>query len=353
MKFSFFIYLFFTTYFLYSQNIIPNPSFEYCKRPINNWIATHILFEKSMNDWFVPNEGSPDILQKKYLGKFFFKRPKVNLVPYSPKNGDVMIGLKLYGCENGQHCKEYIQTKLKESLKKGKKYYLEFWVKPINTSIKINNIGAYLSVDKLENFTSGVYHINTHINSNSIINPKSADDWVKISDTICVDSNYQYLTIGNFYFDENTEAIIEANGIDYAFYLIDDVLLEDVKSYCNGTIDAKIEDVINVQNIHFKLNSSQLISDSFSELDKLAAFLKNRLSIKIKIEGHTDSSGELTYNQSLSLDRAKSVRDYLLSKGISNSRLAVEGKGALLPITSNDVEEGRELNRRVEITIIN
>ena len=97
------------SYFAQSQNLVPNPGFEDCTREVNNWIGNYRSFGNAVEHWFSPNEGSPDVLQRKYIGNMFIKRPKVNLSPYEPRSGDVIIGFKLFGCEGGAHCKEYIQ----------------------------------------------------------------------------------------------------------------------------------------------------------------------------------------------------------------------------------------------------
>ena len=72
----------------------------------------------------------------------------------------------------------------------------------------------------------------------------------------------------------------------------------------------------------------------------------------IEIRGHTDGKGADSYNQRLSENRAKSVTDYLISKGISEKRLQYKGYGKSMPIDSNDTEEGRANNRRVDFRII-
>ena len=74
--------------------------------------------------------------------------------------------------------------------------------------------------------------------------------------------------------------------------------------------------------------------------------------MEVEIEGHTDNVGTDAMNQKLSNDRAKAVRDYLVSKSISSKRLKTVGYGKSKPIASNDSEEGRAQNRRVEFTIL-
>ena len=99
--------------------------------------------------------------------------------------------------------------------------------------------------------------------------------------------------------------------------------------------------------VQFDNNSSTLRPESLSYLDQVAARLNELTSIKGVIEGHTDSNGSAEYNQDLSERRAKSVRDYLLSKGVAASRLTAQGMGETQPIADNTTAEGRAQNRRV------
>ena len=83
----------------------------------------------------------------------------------------------------------------------------------------------------------------------------------------------------------------------------------------------------------------------------LIRFMKERPSVRIRVEGHTDNVGVVTRNNILSQRRADSVRDYLIRKGISQDRIESEGFGPTKPIASNSSEFGRRLNRRTEIVI--
>jgi len=80
--------------------------------------------------------------------------------------------------------------------------------------------------------------------------------------------------------------------------------------------------------------------------------LKDNPDVSIHIEGHTDSIGTEEYNLQLSRKRAESVRNYLVSKGISPERITIFGFGASMPIATNQTEEGRALNRRVEVWFV-
>jgi outer membrane protein OmpA-like peptidoglycan-associated protein len=103
--------------------------------------------------------------------------------------------------------------------------------------------------------------------------------------------------------------------------------------------------------ILFATNSSTVSEASKSALRNFSSSLRNHPDTYIKIVGHTDNTGRVDYNQTLSEKRAQSVYDYLLLQGVNNSRMTYEGKGIHEPVAANKTQEGRALNRRVEILI--
>jgi outer membrane protein OmpA-like peptidoglycan-associated protein len=110
--------------------------------------------------------------------------------------------------------------------------------------------------------------------------------------------------------------------------------------------------IINLSDILFDFAKSELREESIEKLDEIAKILKRYENFAMLIEGHTDNIGTASDNQDLSEDRAKSVKDYLILKGISPDALVSKGYGESSPKASNDTDEGRALNRRVEIIII-
>ena len=107
-----------------------------------------------------------------------------------------------------------------------------------------------------------------------------------------------------------------------------------------------------LKNVFFESNKYDLDLKSHLELDKLAKLLELNPGLKCEISGHTDNVGDDNDNQVLSENRAKSVVDYLVSKGIDESRLTFKGYGEKDPIASNDTDLGRAENRRTEFKII-
>jgi outer membrane protein OmpA-like peptidoglycan-associated protein len=103
--------------------------------------------------------------------------------------------------------------------------------------------------------------------------------------------------------------------------------------------------------ILFTVNSSTLESTAKTSIAKLGVILNKYPDTNILVTGHTDSDGTEQYNQSLSEGRAKSVSNYIMSRGINSQRLSVIGLGEGEPAVSNETTEGKRLNRRVEIAI--
>jgi outer membrane protein OmpA-like peptidoglycan-associated protein len=105
-------------------------------------------------------------------------------------------------------------------------------------------------------------------------------------------------------------------------------------------------------NITFALNSADLNQQFFNALDGVSMVLKEYDKTVIEVAGHTDSSGSDQYNQALSERRAQAVAGYLGSHGVKTQRLITIGAGEAHPVASNDTEQGRSQNRRVELTIV-
>ncbi len=103
-----------------------------------------------------------------------------------------------------------------------------------------------------------------------------------------------------------------------------------------------------LKNIHFDFDKYNIKPKYFPYLDRIADIMKKNPSLDMELDGHTDIIGTERYNKKLSIQRALSVRDYLVSKGISKRRFIVKGFAYWRPIAPSNTEAGRALNRRVE-----
>lgn len=107
-----------------------------------------------------------------------------------------------------------------------------------------------------------------------------------------------------------------------------------------------------LQGIQFDLNKSTIKPTSYGILNKVVKVMQDNPAYNLQISGHTDSQGNDAYNQKLSEERAASVKEYLVSKGIDATRLVPQGFGETQPVASNNTAKGRYLNRRVEFKIL-
>lgn len=114
-----------------------------------------------------------------------------------------------------------------------------------------------------------------------------------------------------------------------------------------------VSERIVLRGVNFDFNQATIRPDAAVVLDEAANQLRSAASVDVRIEGHTDATGNADYNQKLSEERAQSVRRYLIGRGISAGRLTTVGYGESRPIASNDTADGRSLNRRVELKILN
>lgn len=139
--------------------------------------------------------------------------------------------------------------------------------------------------------------------------------------------------------DEEDYSSVEIEHLDQAASYEIQILYEPAK-------------VFELKNVEFNTGQHTLRKDSYRPLNDLVEILKIKDHMKIEIGGHTDNVGSDENNLSLSQRRAETVRKYLISKGIASSRLTAKGYGERAPRASNDTAEGRQSNRRTEVTIL-
>ncbi len=142
-------------------------------------------------------------------------------------------------------------------------------------------------------------------------------------------------------------ALVQSSPLDAPFEL--EVLLYPIPL---EKAQIMVSKPVILKNIFFETNSAKLLSSSLIELERLYELLSSQTQLRIQINGHTDNVGNEQDNLTLSQDRAKSVYDFLLQKGIAAQRLRYKGFGETQPIDSNETELGRRNNRRTEFEVI-
>jgi len=343
--------------FCQSQNLVPNPSFEeskYCSEFLG-------YFNKNVSNWSIPNLGSTDYFHScsKAVGitNFFGNQ--------NPRTGNGYAGIYVMAPED---YREYIQGELSDILKKDETYTVSFYVSLAEiSSHAIKDLGVLFLNETLNNQTDKVININEVLNDveNShfiLINSHQYytenESWEKVTFEYVAKGFEQFFVIGNF--DNNKKIasikIQESKNPDAAYYFIDDVSVipfevENSKPISIITIEEnqQIErnKVYTLKNVLFDFDKSYLLDSSKIELDQLYEYLEAHKYLQIEIYGHTDQVGTQERNDELSLLRAKTVALYLISKGLKPERITAQGFGNRFPLTTNDTDEGRALNRRV------
>lgn len=125
---------------------------------------------------------------------------------------------------------------------------------------------------------------------------------------------------------------------------------ETIESY-DGTVTAEGTELSIPSHVLFAVDEATIRSDAEARLDDIVEVLEFYPDAPVEIVGHTDSDGSDSYNQDLSERRAHAVADHVTAAGVDEDRLTVEGRGETEPVETNDTDEGKQANRRVEILI--
>lgn len=350
-----------------TRNLLQNPSFELStvKRP-NFRFRNEIEFDSFSNAWTTQKLSSPDIIDSLFSYKWHEYGNMV--VPrIKPHHGAKMVGIRLFGCEENNFidCREYLVQKLKEPMKAGHYYRFELWMARLEKGFACQDLAVYFSDSVIKKtIFLAARRLNPQIKCHAMPGRKPYF-WYRLADTILADKNFEALYIGSFV-NDNAATVdrIEPDSYRQSYYFVDDVKLVDLgprkaqKPAKNNTLSVvqtpnfKEKKPFIFKNLLFERGKADILPHSFAELDSLFLYIKINSTLKIKIEGHTDSEDTPQFNQQLSEKRAKAVADYFIKKGISKERMATEGFGETRHVSQNQSKEGRQLNRRVEMTLI-
>lgn len=345
----------------FSQNLVKNPGFEELKAPYTHpWMCSE-SFNKFVSNWLSISLISAEIYKydSSYL-KIASDSSYFNMLP-PQHSGNYLVAIKTYGTNNiGEPYRSYIQGELIKPMIKGKKYIIEFSIALsgiMGQGVLSNNIGVYFCINKLLVRKSSNYLYKPQINYNQIPPITGRDQWLKLSWEYMAQDNYRYFTIGNFFSNADTKIKYIDKGGYASSYFIDDVRIEEVKE--NDSIEEikllekmELNKPLTLNNIYFETGKSNLLDSSYKELNTLATILKNNPKMIIQISGYTDNVGKAEVNLILSEARANAVKQYLFENGVNKNSLIAKGYGSSNPKTSNETEEGRAQNRRVEIIVL-
>jgi outer membrane protein OmpA-like peptidoglycan-associated protein len=124
-----------------------------------------------------------------------------------------------------------------------------------------------------------------------------------------------------------------------------------LQQWLAGTSDMTVPKRFVFDNLNFETGSTQLTSESVPTVDSLVVILKAYPAVAVRLEGHTDNTGDAAANKKLSLDRAIVVKEIMIKGGIPDERIGTDGYGEEKPIAPNETEEGRAKNRRTELVV--
>ena len=240
-------------------------------------------------------------------------------------------------------------------------FYNNTWTDPIKMN-SLNTSKSEVSLTYDYNSTKFLLSATSDNKTNSDIffygNNKS-----KINLTFNLNANaingILYLKEDSILFNSNVFSIPIDNANNYKFkFIVDNFFIKDTVININDSKEIYINlDPIEtgtrvvLKNLIFKQSSSDLVEESVSYLKNLIHLFKVNSDIKITIEGHTDNRGDFKSNIKLSKERSETIRNYLVLNGIKKNQIKVKGLGPIKPRYSNESEDLRKLNRRVEITI--
>jgi len=362
--------LFFFFFLAFNQNLIPNPDFEdYKKCPTRTGQIDGFLLH-----WKNPSNASPD---------FFHSCSSKFSVPKNPggtqdaHSGDGYVRLLAYISSNMY--REYIQAELTKTLEKDKIYCLKFYISLAdNSKYCTDRIGMLFTKKANTLKDSSPIFATPQVETQTGTMLKDSLSWTCIHEIFKAEGGEKFITIGNFRDDSliNIEPLVDVNSISWiereyagAFYYIDDLSLIEINNeadcFCTQEIvEVKVNttEIIETQevieekpiilpNIFFETQKSELLPESYTELDELIEFLLETGEAHIEILGHTDNVGSEELNRKLSEARAKAVVEYIINMGIDKNRLSYKGLGSSKPIDDNTTETGRAANRRVEVII--
>ncbi len=344
------------------QNLVPNPSFERFYRLPFSFSDTPEKFR--LPGWNSASTGTPDHFHAASTGD---ASVPLNWAGVSEAHsGQAYAGIFVggEGKENGKVYREYIECQLLDSLHRDSLYQLEFYFKLSSYShYKVNRIGLLLLDSSLHFKNNQVVRLSPTL---SIIRSSlEGGNWESARMIYKAHGGESYLVIGNFFDDQTTEneKLDFRTGKSHtlsgtAYFYIDDVSVKVAEKKVDSiqslpqARDVKANRAYVLSNIQFEFDSYLLLASSYPELDNVVKAMEKEPAWRLEIGGHADDQGSDEYNVQLSINRAKGVADYLISKGVSANKIVVKGFGNKIRVKMGKDEYSRAANRRVEVEFI-
>lgn len=345
-----------------SQNMVMNPAMD-VKRSSGYGEIT------KTESWSNANDGTVDLFDRNNADK---KCERINAIPSNymghqtglsdqnyagiiawyddgPNTADEIQFYQKIGLKEGYKAySEYLQAELTEPMVAGKTYLVSFKVSLAEKSGRaVSCLGALLTTNKVEQKTNSFLEQKPQFISHRIISDSLG--WVTLSGAYIAEGGEKFLTIGCFK-DQHfrSEKVVAPNENDSrkAYYYISSVSVSPYKAKPDLEPIVFGVDYVEIMDLQFANESAQIEPQYHEELNEVAAWMAAHPDMSFFIAGYTDKTGNNTINDPLSLNRAKAVKKYLVSKGVKESNLVTEGYGSDHPIENKVVSR---LNRRVEI----
>ncbi|MFT5816809.1 MAG: OOP family OmpA-OmpF porin [Bacteroidia bacterium] len=342
---------------LHPLNAVANPSFE--KHPTLERSKTS--FYDEITSW-IPASLSPD----------FF------ITPEAARGGTGFVGIRVFSEKKDI---EYVQNRLNYRLKKKQKYCFTTYLKlGPSCNIATDAFGVHFSANPIsfKKLESTDIQPQLSLNTSDSVYLTYKSRWMLLQCSYVANGSENWMSLGTFKPSSQVNQKSIFGSAKESYYYIDDVSLipidRDEECPCNfsgdslpsATVDfpsngqdislefgnMKVGDKLILENVYFDIDQYTLLPQSIETLGKLNEALQKYPSLKIEISGHTSTTGGYNHNVTLSKNRANAVLRYLVNKGIDASRLTKAGYGPDLPIAPNDTEENRQMNRRVEVKVL-
>lgn len=355
-------------------NMIENGSFESVNKKIKGggWV-------EYTTGWSSPTDAKADIFSSNAKADDY-KTPINMYGDTDPLEGSNYAGLIMYSYKDAEP-RQYLQAQLTEKMKEDKVYCVKMNVMlSMLSKYSCNNLGIYISKKPLTPEEIEAYNIQPQIihSQNRIFSEQF--DWEPICQTYIADGGEEYITIGNFATEEDTqnEKIKKPKGITgtqarSAYYYIDDVSVMNMAGVesCECELDAggnainvvysvetstemelDVTEDIERTRIYFDDGSDLVGELAMADIIKVAELLKEHPKYKVKVVGHTDPVEEAKASGNISLNRANAVKNALVENGVNEGKLLVVGVQDFEPITSDATAAGQAQNRRVMFNVI-
>jgi OOP family OmpA-OmpF porin len=337
-----------------SQNLVVNTTFE--AKTIRSGYGEIIKAQS----WGNANRGSADLFDKRKAAvKTSPNGIPYNYMGYQPSgDGQNYAGIVAYYDDSDRwlpfskgykRYSEYLEGEFREPMVAGMVYEVSFRVSLADKSGRaVSCLGALLTTEKVKQDNNTFLSLQPQFISHRVIS--DSVNWVILSGAYVASGGEKYITIGCFkddYFTVETVAATNRNDSRKAYYYVSEV---SVKPYVSSrsNLDAMVlgVDYVEIMNLQFASGSAYITQQFYPELDDIAAWMVRYPDYRFFIAGYTDGQGTTAANNQLSAERARSVKDYLVSKGVKADNIFTEGFGSENPVEN---KWKSEKNRRVEI----